>query len=244
MQTMLRQIKQATTAKASANPDPACPPSTADNAASDLNQAAHTTSEVYVTGPHSSKAAASAASPQPDEQGSRSDSALSQGSGRQTDTLSAVDQQPSVSSAQHLLPHKTKQAAGPGRRALHSSPGHDQGRCHATVQSKNSFGLPLHLGTSLLQQSVPGQQGLMPEGSDVEQLQSWATEIIQDHPGRAKAMLGVLATAYGVLVHQVAMHCYERGALMAGLWNMYTTLMDAEVASSERHVQVSAILSQ
>ena len=52
-------------------------------------------------------------------------------------------------------------------------------------------------------------------------------------------MLGLLGVGMGLLVHQVAMHCFERGALMAALWNMHTALMDAEVLSLEEHIQVS-----
>ena len=31
-----------------------------------------------------------------------------------------------------------------------------------------------------------------------------------------------------MLVHQVANHCFERGGLMATLWNMYTALMGSK----------------
>ncbi|KAL0050961.1 hypothetical protein WJX82_011093 [Trebouxia sp. C0006] len=35
----------------------------------------------------------------------------------------------------------------------------------------------------------------------------------------------------------VSMHCFERGAMMAGVWNLFTALMDAEVQSLEEHMQ-------
>ena len=74
-------------------------------------------------------------------------------------------------------------------------------------------------------------------------MRSWASELVQDYHSKAQTVLTLLGTAYGVLVHQVAMHCYERGALMARLWNMLTALMDAENASLEQHAQVSFMQS-
>ena len=70
-------------------------------------------------------------------------------------------------------------------------------------------------------------------------LRFWAEDITRNHPDKGKRVLGLLGVGLGLLVHQVAMHCFERGALMAALWNMHTALMDVEVLSLEEHIQVS-----
>ncbi len=86
--------------------------------------------------------------------------------------------------------------------------------------------------------SIPSWQGLLPEESESLGLPSWADQIIRDHPDKARSVLSLLSAGFGVVVHQVAMHCFERGALMASLWNTYTAVMDAEVQSLEDHLQV------
>ena len=88
--------------------------------------------------------------------------------------------------------------------------------------------------------SIPNWQGLLAEDAGSLGLSFWADEIIRHHPDRARSVLGVLGTAFGVLVHQVSIHCFERGAMMAGLWDLFTALMDAEVQSLEEHMQVGA----
>ncbi|DBA80115.1 TPA: hypothetical protein ACH3X2_007598 [Trebouxia sp. C0005] len=85
--------------------------------------------------------------------------------------------------------------------------------------------------------SIPNWQGLLAEDAGSLGLPFWADEIIRHHPDRARSVMSLLGTAFGVLVHQVSMHCFERGAMMAGLWNLFTALMDAEVQSLEEHVQ-------
>lgn len=96
------------------------------------------------------------------------------------------------------------------------------------------WGLP----QSPSQASIPAWQGLLPEAAESLGLPMWAHDLIHYHADKAGPVLSLLGTAFGVLVHQVAMHCFERGTLMAGLWNMFTALMDAEVQSLEEHVQV------
>ena len=88
--------------------------------------------------------------------------------------------------------------------------------------------------------SIPNWQGLLAEEAGSLGLPFWADEIIRHHPDRARPVLSLLGTAFGVMVHQVSMHCFERGAMMAGLWNLFTALMDAEVQSLEEHLQVGA----
>lgn len=101
-----------------------------------------------------------------------------------------------------------------------------------------------HLPTSASQQTLASWQGLLPQECESMGLGSWAEEIVGDHPDQGRKALGVLGGGYGLLVHQVAMHCFERGALMAGVWNMYTALMDAEVQSLEEHLKVLPYVTQ
>ena len=98
-------------------------------------------------------------------------------------------------------------------------------------------GMP-HLPSSACQQTLPSWQGLLPQECENLGLDSWAEDMIKGHPDQSKRALGMLGGGYGLLVHQVAMHCFERGALMAGIWNTYTALMDAELQSLEEHVKV------
>lgn len=96
-----------------------------------------------------------------------------------------------------------------------------------------------HLPASASQQTLASWQGLLlPQECESLGLGTWAEEVVRDHPDQGRRALGVLGAGYGLLVHQVAMHCFERGALMAGVWNMYTALMDAEVQSLEEHIKV------
>lgn len=96
-----------------------------------------------------------------------------------------------------------------------------------------------HLPTSASQPTLASWQGLLlPQECESLGLGSWAEEIVRDHPEQGRRALGVVGGGYGLLVHQVAMHCFERGALMAGVWNMYTALMDAEVQSLEEEIKV------
>ena len=95
-----------------------------------------------------------------------------------------------------------------------------------------------HLPGSASQQTLGSWQGLLPQQGESLGLELWAEEIIRGHPDQGKRALGVLGGGFGLLVHQVAMHCFERGALMAGIWNMYTALMDAELQSLEEQVKV------
>ena len=95
-----------------------------------------------------------------------------------------------------------------------------------------------HLPSSASQLTLAHRQGLLLEDFQDLGLSCWAEEIIRDHPDKSKRVIGLLGNAFGVLVHQVAMHCFERGALMASVWNMYTALMDAEVQLLEENVQV------
>ena len=101
-------------------------------------------------------------------------------------------------------------------------------------------GSPLapQLQSSACQQTQASWHDLLPQECESLGLEVWAEEIIRGHPDQSKRALGVLGAGYGLLVHQVAMHCFERGALMAGIWNMYTALMDAELQSLEEHVKV------
>ena len=99
-----------------------------------------------------------------------------------------------------------------------------------------------HLLSSVCQQSLASWQGLLPQGCESLGSSIWAEEIVKSHPDQGKRVLGVLGGGYGLLVHQVAMHCFERGALMAGIWNIYTALMDAELHSLEEHVKVLLLL--
>ena len=106
--------------------------------------------------------------------------------------------------------------------------------CHAGLTNAP------HLPNSASKLSLGNWQGLLPEEYQDVGLSGWAQGIIRDYPGKGKTVLGLLGSAFGVLVHQVAMHCFERGALMAGVWNMYTALMDAEVQLLEDNVQVDS----
>ena len=109
------------------------------------------------------------------------------------------------------------------------------------AQAGGSTWVP-HLPSSACQQTLASWQGLLPQEFESLGLALWAEGIIRSHPDQGKGVLGVLGGGYGLLVHQVAMHCFERGALMAGIWNMYTALMDAELHSLEEHVKVLLLL--
>ena len=171
-----------------------------------------------------------------------SSQALGQGRGQFLDpaALSLRRPQPGSLSARQVVPkqaalgHEPKLAHAAGLRATPSSPNPPKPTSAFPADSPHRLGLP----ASQSQASVPSWQELLPEESGSLGLPFWADEIVRDHIDKARMVLGLLGTAFGVLVHQVAMHCFERGALMAGLWNMYTALMDAEVQSLEDHVQV------
>lgn len=96
-----------------------------------------------------------------------------------------------------------------------------------------------HLPSSASEQTLASWQGLLPQDCDTLGLRSWAEGISRSHPDRGKRALGLLGVGLGLLVHQVSMHCFERGALLAALWNMHTALMDEEVHSLEQHIQVN-----
>ena len=129
--------------------------------------------------------------------------------------------------------HKTRQDAylSPPYcpKAAACSPGH--------AQAGGPTWAP-HLQGCASQQTLGSWQGLLPQEGESLGLELWAEEMMRGHPDQGKRALGVLGGGYGLLVHQVAMHCFERGALMAGVWNMYTALMDAELQSLEEHVKV------
>ena len=95
-----------------------------------------------------------------------------------------------------------------------------------------------HLPSSASQLTLCSWQDLLPKASESLGLASWAGQIIKEHAEQGRTVLGLLGNAFAVLVHQVAMHCFERGSLMASVWNMYTALMDAEVQFLEEHAQV------
>ena len=97
----------------------------------------------------------------------------------------------------------------------------------------------LHLPASLSQPALASCQGLLSEAHQACELPAWAEGITKDYPEKGTRAVGLLGSAFAVLVHQVAMQCFERGALLAGVWNMFTALMDAEICSLEEHVQVS-----
>ena len=105
------------------------------------------------------------------------------------------------------------------------------------LQSAGSTWAP-HLPSSASQQTLASWLDLLPQEYEGLGLEFWAEEITRGHPDKGKRTLGVLGGGFGLLVHQVAMHCFERGALMAGVSNLYTALMDAEVQSLEEHIQV------
>lgn len=65
---------------------------------------------------------------------------------------------------------------------------------------------------------------------------SWAQGIVKPPQAFTGLVLGLLGTVFGMLVHQVATHCLERGGLMASLWNMYTAVMDAKLQSAGHQV--------
>ena len=70
-------------------------------------------------------------------------------------------------------------------------------------------------------------------------LVAWAAGVMQAGKGLTSTVLGLLGTAFGMLVHQVAMHCFERGGLMATVWNIYTALMGAKQGSGDEVSLVS-----
>lgn len=107
------------------------------------------------------------------------------------------------------------------------------------MQSKRVPVLP----SSACEQTLASWQGLLPQESDSLGLRFWAEDIIRNRPDQGKRVLGLLGVGLGLLVHQVAMHCFERGALMAAVWNVHTALMDAEVQSLEAHIQVTRMQS-
>jgi len=167
--------------------------------------------------------------------------------------LPALATQPSLGlSARQVLP---KQAAlGPNshstsgatprspalsKPAWASSAGSPR-RLGLALQSLGLIPQPASLPDAPPHASIPNWQGLLAEEAGSLGLPFWADEIIRHHPDRARSVLSLLGTAFGVLVHQVSMHCFERGAMMTGLWNLFTALMDAEVQSLEEHVQVGA----
>jgi len=121
-----------------------------------------------------------------------------------------------------------------------ASPAGSPRRLGLALQSLGLNPQPASLPDAPSHASIPNWQGLLAEEAGSLGLPFWADEIIRHHPDRARSLLGLLGTAFGVLVHQVSMHCFERGAMMAGLWNLFTALMDAEVQSLEEHVQVGA----
>lgn len=57
------------------------------------------------------------------------------------------------------------------------------------------------------------------------------------------ALNQVVSSCAACVVHDMAINCFERGALMARLWNIYTELLDAEWSNlkqeSERWIQKS-----
>lgn len=77
----------------------------------------------------------------------------------------------------------------------------------------------------LPQHRVQTRMLLTGAADDKADLHTWAEGIMRSGKGFTEAALGLLGTAFGMLVHQVANHCFERGGLMATLWNMYTALM-------------------
>lgn len=58
-------------------------------------------------------------------------------------------------------------------------------------------------------------------------LSAWARGLVQSGKDHTQQVLGLLGTAFSMLVHQVAMHCFERAGFMASLWNMLTALLGA-----------------
>ncbi len=121
-----------------------------------------------------------------------------------------------------------------------ASPAGSPRRLGLALQSLGLNPQPASLPDAAFHASIPNWQGLLAEEAGSLGLPFWADEIIRHHPDRARSVLGLLGTAFGVLVHQVSMHCFERGAMMAGLWNLFTALMDAEVQFLEEHMQVGA----
>lgn len=73
-------------------------------------------------------------------------------------------------------------------------------------------------------------------------LVAWAAGVVQSGKGLTSTVLGLLGTAFGMLVHQVAMHCFERGGLMVTVWNMFTALMGAKQGSSDEVSLVSGAM--
>ncbi|DBA77116.1 TPA: hypothetical protein ACH3X1_009695 [Trebouxia sp. C0004] len=177
---------------------------------------------------------------------------MSQGKRRSADVtaLPALATQPSLGlSARQVSP---KQAAlGPSPHSISGatprSPVLNKPAWASSAGSPRRLGLasqslalipqPASLPDAPPHASIPNWQGLLAEEAGSLGLPFWADDIIRHHPGRAGSVLSLLGTAFGVLVHQVSMHCFERGAVMAGLWNLFTALMDAEVQSLEEHAQ-------
>lgn len=52
------------------------------------------------------------------------------------------------------------------------------------------------------------------------------------NPTLCALLLQVVGATAGALVQHVAAGCWEEGALLAGLWNLHTGLMDAGLAAS------------
>lgn len=48
--------------------------------------------------------------------------------------------------------------------------------------------------------------------------------------GRTRVLVQALSVCCSFLIQQVGVHCYERGALMTQIWNIYTELMDMKFA--------------
>ena len=139
----------------------------------------------------------------------------------------------------HLTSAATPRSPALSKPAWASAAGSPR-RLGLALQSLGLSPQPAALPDAPSHASIPNWQGLLAEEAGSLGLSFWADEIIRHHPDRARSVLGLLGTAFGVLVHQVSMHCFERGAMMAGVWNLFTALMDAEVQSLEEHVQVGA----
>ena len=139
----------------------------------------------------------------------------------------------------HLTSAATPRSPALSKPAWASAAGSPR-RLRLALQSLGLSPQPAALPDAPSHASIPNWQGLLAEEAGSLGLSFWADEIIRHHPDRARSVLGLLGTAFGVLVHQVSMHCFERGAMMAGVWNLFTALMDAEVQSLEEHMQVSA----
>jgi hypothetical protein len=53
-----------------------------------------------------------------------------------------------------------------------------------------------------------------------------------------RALLEITSVAAAAVIHQVAMHCHERGQLLSQVWNIHTSLMDMELSQLRFQVRV------